>query len=596
MRFPKPLHRRMQDWHRDLPRRIAALRLRLVEVDTVPQLAVLGILVGLLAGGVIIGFRLTIESAQSSFLPGAVPENYESLEPVLRLLLPVGGGLIIGLLWHHLPATMARVGVVHVMERLAHHQARLPMMNAVLQFVGASLAIVSGQSVGREGPGIHLGATAGSQLGQWIGLPNNSIRTLVGCGVAAAIGAGFNTPLAGVILAMEVVMMEYTLAGFAPVILAAVSATALTRWVFGSAPAFAVPPLDMGSVLELPVVLGAGILIGALAAIFIRVLEWTSRYSQPLPRWLRPLLGGVVVGLCALGFPQVMGVGYDTVSGALVGDLGLGILLGVALFKLLATAVGLGLGLPGGLIGPTLVIGATAGGTIGLLAADWLPGEVSSAGFYAMIGMGAMMGATLQAPLAALMAMLELTANPNILLPGMLAVITAGMVNSELFRQTSVYLMIMRTLGLDYRNDPVSQSLRRVGVARFMNTRFVTAPRRLEVAQAQSLLARKPLWIVIEEEGKPVALLPAADLARQFEPQEDSEAAAPTSLDLMEIPGKRQELAYTHLQATLQEAWETLRENKVDALYVTHAATSNARVYGVLTRKDIEETYAVGSS
>jgi len=154
----------------------------------------------------------------------------------------------------------------------------------------------------------------------------------------------------------------------------------------------------------------------------------------------------------------------------------------------------------------------------------------------------------------------------------------------------------MRTLGLDYRNDPVSQSLRRVGVARFMNTRFVTAPRQIGIAQAQALLERKPLWVVIEENGKPVALLSAADMARQLEPREDSAEPPPTSLDLMEIPAMRQELAHTHLQATLQEAWETLRENKVEALYVTHAATSNARVYGVLTRKDIEETYAVGAS
>jgi len=184
------------------------LRLRLARVDDLPKLSVLGVIAGLMSGAVIVAFRLCIESAQRGFLPEANPENYEALWPPLIVVLPAGGGLLLGLLFHFAgKGSSVRVGVVHVMERLAYHQGYLPARNAVLQFVGAAVSIVSGHSVGREGPGIHLGATSGSALGQWLGLPNNSIRTLVGCGTAAAIAAGFNTPLAGVILTLALTVV-----------------------------------------------------------------------------------------------------------------------------------------------------------------------------------------------------------------------------------------------------------------------------------------------------------------------------------------------------------------------------------------------------
>ena len=198
-----------------------------------PQLAMLAIPVGLLSGGVIILFRMLVESGQGLLLPGGDVEYYEGLPPELRLVLPVAGGLLIGLLWQALKPAGREVGIIHVMERLAYHQGRLPWRNAVAQFIGAALSIISGHSVGREGPSVHLGATSGSLLGQWLRLPNNTNRTLAACGIAAAIAASFNTPLAGVIFAMEVVMMEYSLISFAPVILSAVTATTLTRIVFG---------------------------------------------------------------------------------------------------------------------------------------------------------------------------------------------------------------------------------------------------------------------------------------------------------------------------------------------------------------------------
>lgn len=573
------------------------LRMQLASAEALLPLALLGMVSGVLIAALIVLFRFSIEHLQAGILPGGQAENYEALSMAMRLALPTLGGLLVGLLLQYLFADARQVGVVHVMERLSYHQGRLPWKNAIAQFIGAVLSIASGHSVGREGPGIHLGATSGSQLGRALRLPNNSIRTLTACGVAAAIAASFNTPIAGVIFAMEVVMMEYALRSFTPLIAASVSATAVTRLVYGPEPAFAVPALQMGSVLELPYVLLTGIAIGALAAGFIVLLKRFAALLPRAPLWSRTTLAGFVTGLCALAVPAVMGIGYDTIGAAMLGQLGLGLMAGIVLFKLLATAAAIGLGLPGGLIGPTLVIGAAAGGAMGLVADAWFPEHVSSHGFYAMLGMGAMMGATLQAPLAALMAMLELTANPNILLPGMLAVIAAGMTASEIFNKESVFITMLRARGLDYRNDPVAQSLRALGIAAVMNRQVVSAPRIVSHADAAALLRDVPQWIVVSDEGEPRALLPASDLGRYLQETDAQRGEAdqtpqPGDVDLLGIPARRRDLSPIGLQANLQEALDVLEHNHTEALYVTRdGSVATTPIYGVLTRQDIEGHY-----
>ena len=566
------------------------LGLRVSSLDALPQLAMLAIPVGLLSGGIIIAFRILVESSQGLLLPGGMPENYEALPPLLRLLLPLAGGLFIGLVWQFLKDDTRQVGIVHVMERLAHYQGRLPLRNALAQFFGAALSIISGHSVGREGPSVHLGAASGSLLGQWLHLPNNNNRTLVACGIAAAIAASFNTPLAGVIFSMEVVMMEYSLVSFAPVILAAVTATTLTQLVFGDAPVFSIPSMQLGSLYELPYVIIMGMALGCLAALFIHLMQHSARLSTGWAVWLRCTLGGGIVGLVALGVPAVMGVGYDTLNQALLGQLGLVLLLVITAAKLLASAVGLGLGLPGGLIGPTLVIGATAGGAMGIIADSWLPGDIASPAFYALIGMGTMMGATLQAPLAALTAMLELTANPHIILPGMLALITGGLVSREVFGKESVYLIMLRARGLDYTDTPLNQALRRIGVASAMERRIETLPDAVDRERVTAALANEPVWILVTEGNTPVSLMPAADLARQVQ-----EHAEQKDFELSEIPAQRQEVAAIDFQATLQEAYSMLHGSGVEALYVVRRTIPGiSRVYGVLTRSDIERSYTTG--
>ncbi len=555
-------------------------------------LALLGLVSGLLVGAVVIMFRLMIERAQMSFLPEAEPENYELLSMAERFFLPLGGGLLLGLLFLVLARGPLRVGVIHVMERLTYNEGHLLWKPALMQFFAGALAIVSGQSVGREGPSIHLGAATASIMGQRLGLPNNSIRTLVACGVAAAIAASFNTPLAGVIFAMEVVMMEYTIAGFTPVILAAVSATTINRMTFGSLPTFIHSELSLHTFWELAVIVVMGVAIGAIAAAFIVSVKWITIKAKSIPVILQMSLAGLAVGCCAIIAPQVMGIGYDTVNQALSGDMLVWTLLLILVMKLLATAFCIGLGIPAGVIGPTLFMGAMFGAAVGGFVHIFNV-DASHPGLYAMLGMGAMMGACLQAPLAALLALLELTGNVDIIFPGMLAIISANLATRELFGQDSVYHVQMRSIGLDYHNDPVSQSLRRRAVGSVMSTSFSllspTIPRQL----AETILSEeKPEWLIINK-GESKLLMLAADLSRYLD-KLDADTAPEEGIELTEIPSKRLQLAPVRQQSTLQQAFRILNESDAEALYVIRPLGANAdRIYGIVTREHIEKSYGV---
>ena len=375
-------------------------RRQLAGVNALPQLSFLALLVGLMTGLVILLFNAAVDVVLARWVLGTHSEDFESLSLFLRMLLPCAGGLAIGTALMRMRRRDTRVGVVHVMERLSRHQGQLPLRNAAIQFFGGIVALISGQAGGREGPAIHLGAAASSLIGQAFELPNNSVRTLVACGTAAAIAGSFNTPIAGVIFAMEVVMMEYTIASFIPVILASVTSTFLTHSVLGNATAFSVPTLQLASLSEIPFIILAGLMIGCMAAAYITLVEQFSRLNQ----WsfpMRGLVAGAICGICAFITPQVMGIGYDTVNSALLGNIAIATLCLLVLTKAVASAACLGLGLPLGIIGPTLFIGASFGGVLGLLGQAIAPLDVSSPGLYVMLGMAAMMGAVVQAPLAA---------------------------------------------------------------------------------------------------------------------------------------------------------------------------------------------------
>lgn len=554
--------------------------------DSAVKLYGLAILTGILASLIIIALRLFIDGGQILLFPTAKIEDFANLPWQWVLGLPIAGGLLIGLLLYGLKPEERNTGVVHVIERLSSHQGRLPWQNALRQFFGAGIALITGHSVGREGPSVHLGAASGSQLATILELPNNSVRILVACGAAAAIAASFNTPVAGVIFAMEVIMMEYHIASFIPIILSSVTGAVLSRLTFGESAIFANLSADMQSLWEIPYIVLMGIVIGGLATLFLRSLSFFSGLFQKHPFWLRTTYAGILVGLTGLLVPEVMGMSYSVITGISTNEAAISALIVLMILKLVLSTACVGFGIPAGLIGPTLVVGACAGAILGIAGNAVFPDLASTMTFYAVIGMCAMMGATLKAPLAALMAMLELTGNPNIILPGMLAIVFASLINHEYFKQDALFMKLLRTRGVDYRNDPITQTLRRISVANAMQRNFIIMSQQVSTQAAVHALESSPDWVLIKNDKEPIALMPAGDLARAVSTEESEE------MDLMQIPANRRNVHKISLHTSLREAVEVLNKNDAEALYVTRmTAPMIERTYGILTRETIESHY-----
>ncbi|WP_208108560.1 chloride channel protein [Candidatus Thiosymbion oneisti] len=414
------------------------------------RLTLLGVVSGVMASLVVLAFRAAIALGQFLLLPQGARGGYPDLDPWLRLLLPVAGGLLLGLIFDRLRAKHREVGVVHVLHHLhTPGKACLPATNLFTQLGGAVTAIVTGHAVDTEGPAVHIGAASASQLGRRLRVSAEEDHILAASGAAAAIAAAFNTPLAGVVFVVEVLRVRYEVSRFLPIIVASVVGAVISRLLLQADPILSVPPLDLNNHWELPNLILLGLTIGVLAigfiswceAIAVRTRTWSNRLSFTL--------AGLVTGILALWTPEIMGSSYATLDRLLAGKegLGLGLVLALTLTKLAATGTAVGLRVPGGLIGPTLFIGGAAGSAFGMLFDMLGPMDTASPAFYATVGMAAMMGASLRAPLAALIALLELTGNPNVILPGMLAVATADITNQLAIGRESVFEILLRSRG-----------------------------------------------------------------------------------------------------------------------------------------------------
>ena len=562
---------------------------RLSHADTPLEHGVLGLLVGLASGGVILLFRLLIEGGQTLLLPGP-DADYSTLTAPGRFMLLVSGTAAILVLFRVLRVEVHQIGVVHIMESLAIRRSRLPLRNAIGQFFGSSIAIAFGFSVGREGPAIHLGSTVGSQIAIGLRLPNNSVRILLACGCAGAVAAFFNTPLAAVVLTMEVVMMEYTRTGLAPVIIAAVAGATVTRIAFDATALFPVPELGIVALGDLSMMVVLGVFIGALAALFQYLLGRFSVVLPEAPLWQRLSLACVGMTLVAAFVPDAMSLGYRTASTALTGDGSMLFFLTLALAKLLATAWVLGFGVPGGLIGPTLVIGACAGAAFGLLL-DTLGLTDRSAILYATIGMGAMMGATLQAPLAALTALLEMTANPNIILPGMLGVMCAGLVNHVLFHNQPIFTALAAARGFQYPISPVEQTLESASVTALADPSFALLAERGRQAVLESTLAKKLRWLLVHDGEMPVYAVTTEQVsASSTDAVTEPETAQDDMARYQLQPGSGETVRIVRVPATatLREANQTMREAGVKAAYVqADQARGLDGIYGLITAESL---------
>jgi len=582
---------------------LEAFRQRLSYYDALPQLIGLGIVSGLLSALLVTLFRLLVEGSLAQVFDGA-PDNFEGLAPLWRFLLPVSGALLLGLILTRINRGAQTVGVSHVLERLRNHQGRLPGKNLLLQFFGGSLALISGQSVGREGPGVHLGAGIASLLGQWLELPNNSLRTLIACGAAASIAAAFNTPLAGVIFAMEVILMEYTMVGFIPVIIASVLGSTISQVVFGSDSLIDVPLVELNLLWEIPFMIFAGLLFAVVAVFFIRLHLFVYRWRS-ISVLQRFAGAGLLTGIVAVFVPEIMGTGYDTLNEVIAGNVAVRLLIVIVIAKLVVTATVTGLGMIGGLIGPLLVIGGCLGGVLGVIG-NSLVAEASSPDFYVILGMVAMMGAVLNAPMAALVTILELSGNPGIIFPSMLLVVVACVGVQQLFKNQGIFAEQLQYQGFKSYEEPARQFLSRIGVRSVMNTSITVTTESISPEHAQNILKGDAVWIVIESEDKELNLMSTADLAKHVDTiiaqsEDQKNSSAPENLEsvqnapiqLLDIAARNFSLVQLDSKSNLFEANRLIQEDGAEALCVVRRYGQGQSIIGVLTRDALQKFYGI---
>jgi CIC family chloride channel protein len=443
-----------------------------LNADILPLL--LGCTIGLGGGLGAILFRELVTATSDGFrLLREVPawESWVAIPLTVAL-----GGLMVGTITRFCAHEVRGHGVPEVMSAVARNRGIIRMRVVLAKAIASALSIGSGGSVGREGPIIQIGSALGSSLGQLLHAPLLHMRTLVGCGAAAGISATFNAPFAGVLFAMEVILRDFRFRSLTPIVCSSVMATAVSRAYFGDIAAFPVPHLILGHPLELGFYVVLGALAGLAGAFFSRFLYFTEDAADRvrLPDPLKAALGGLLVGLLALQFREVMGVGYETIENALAGTGGLTIATFVLLFgaKILATSITLASGGSGGVFAPSLFLGAMLGGAVGYALQMAFPSLVTQPEAYALVGMGALVAATTHAPLSAILILFELTDDYKIILPLMFASIVSTVVSRRVCAQ-SIYTLKLSRRGESSFVDPATNLLASAQVTDVLDTKSV---------------------------------------------------------------------------------------------------------------------------
>jgi len=506
------------------------------------------------------------------FAPVPLPQPEPVLPPVPLappwlstwpvVLGPVLGGLLVGLLrlvakdlGPSLPSLMAMA------DGRMQAAAKLPFA----RLLGASISLGSGASLGPEGPSVESGGNIGLWLGRRAGLTPEALRALVGAGVAAGLAAGFRAPIAGVFFAFEGAYS--TIPGrpsLRAVLVAAVSSTLVIQLGLGDQPIFRLPSYEVRSPLELPLYLGLGLLASGVSLALVRLLALgrsapVQQRLQRLPPWLLTSLGGLGVGLMALGFPQVLGVGYDTIESLLGSGGGISLLslLALLLVKLLATGLSNATGFIGGGFAPSLFLGAVLGSFYGQLLGDGGFGlPVAEAPAYAMVGMAAVLAGAARAPLTALLLLFELTRDIRIVLPLMAA---AGL--SALLVERWQGLADPGLLGPDPVEEERRAQLQLVGIEEALDPEApLVLPASLAPRQALAqLLAAHGHCLLLEEGGWILGLVTLEDLQRILTANPDSAVLA----DCL-----RTELVWLPADADLSRLEDQLRPNGLRQLPV----------------------------
>jgi CIC family chloride channel protein len=384
------------------------------------QFWIIALLIGIAAGFAALLFRKGINWLQET-LYGVEDVRLlhsfaESLPWYMILLIPVAGGLVVGVILHLFTPDGRARSVADVIEGAALADGRVEQKAGLASAAASLITLGSGGSSGREGPVVHLAAVISSRVSDLIRADGITGRDLLGCAVAAAVSASFNAPIAGALFALEVVLRHFAVHAFAPIVIASVAGTVINRLEFGGVTEYS---LTGDSALqfyaELPAFLILGLLCGLVAVALMRAVFWAEDLGNlaqrltGMPRWLRPAVAGLLLGALAIPFPHIIGVGYETTSAALTGELLLHEAVVFTILKVAAVAITLGGRMGGGMFSPSLMIGALTGLAFGLIATAIFPAQSGEGTLYALAGMGAVAAAVLGAPISTTLIVFELT-------------------------------------------------------------------------------------------------------------------------------------------------------------------------------------------
>jgi CIC family chloride channel protein len=497
------------------------------------------------------------------------------LSPLVVLTAMVGAGLVT-LLARWSPVIRGH-GLPETMEAILTRQSRIAPRTAVAKPLSAALAIGTGGPFGAEGPIIVTGGALGSLIGQAVRVSPSQRKVLLASGAAAGMAATFGSPLAAVVLAIELLLFEFSARAFIPLVVASSVAGGVHAQLFGSGPLFTVPEHDFSGLGQLPLFAVVGLGCGLLAVLIAKGLFLVEGLYRRLPigeSW-HPVLGAAAFASLGLLVPRALGVGYDVIDDALAGRLALGTLAALALGKLVIWWIALASGTSGGTLAPILIISSTTGALVGQLVADAFPGLGLSASSVALVAMAATFGAAARAPFAAIVFLFELTRDYDAILPLMGATVLADLVARALM-QDSIMTEKLTRRGLLVPSAFHVDAMRTTEVRAVMTTEVETVPAggSVEALAATFEAGVHSAYPVVDRDGRLVGIVARRDLVNGL-------ANGSALADIVEP-----EVVTTTPSATVADALARMLEEGVDHLPVVDAG----RLVGMCTRTDVLHT------
>lgn len=406
----------------------------------------LAIVIGVIAGLAVVCFRVVIGWLQLYLLGSPLTPLAHRLP-----LVPALVGLVIGALLVLVFSGARGSGVNQTKAALYIYDGAIPFRTVVGKFITSALAIGSGQSLGPEDPSIQMGAGLASLVGRKLKLSRARMRLLAPLGAAAGLAAAFNAPIASILFVIEEVIGQWSMSILSAVVLSAVAGTVVERWFLGAHSLFTVPPFELRNPVELAAYAGLGVVGGFASLAFIKAVIWLRPRLKAMPRWtqfFQPAIGGLLVGIIAIWYPQVLGAGYIIINQALHAQFLWTTLAILAVMKILATLFSFTSGTPGGMFAPTLVIGAMVGGAVGGFEHLLFPHIAAGISAYVMVGMGVAFAGILRAPMTSVFMIIEISGSYTVVVPLLIANSIAFFI-SRSFQHTPIFDVLTHQDGLD---------------------------------------------------------------------------------------------------------------------------------------------------